>query len=113
VHDSVSCANGNAEKCRTIPHTRMITQLVPATRCTCRGDGAIRGYLLAPTAPLLAVLFATSECTAHELFAAVCCIARTATTTSTAPLPLLRHRWSKKKKNGPQESASIRANILE
>jgi hypothetical protein len=50
------------------------------------GGGAIRVHLLAPTAPLLAVLSATSACTAHGLFAAVCCIARTATTTTTAHL---------------------------
>ena len=52
------------------------------------GDGATRVHLV--TAPLLALLLATSACTAHELLAAECCIARTATTTSTAHLPWLQ-----------------------
>jgi len=80
----VSCANRWQCKKRRIPPS-ISTRII--TRC---GVVQIRVHLLASTAPLLAVLSATSACTAHELFAAACCIARSSSTTTTTHLPSLR-----------------------
>jgi hypothetical protein len=96
VHDSVSCANGNAGSATFL----LFHAHANFTQC----GGPTRIHLLAPTAPLLAVLSATSACTAHKLFAAACCIARTATTTSTAHLPFLRHPSRGQKTTGFRDS---------